>query len=257
MNIINEPSVKSLYIEMLFNGNRLSSGTAFIVLSKKGPLLITNRHNVTGRSQIDGSPLHESCGVPNEIRIFHHKKDNFGVWILKIQDLYWDKDNMGKSLWFEHPQYKEKADFVALKLTELDNIVCYPYDISVPQMKLKLCPTECISVIGFPFGLSASANIDQYFPIWVNGFLASEPTINYNNLPLQLIDCRSREGQSGSPVIAFRNGLIQYENNNMASNSNWEEFIGIYSGRINEKSDIGLVWKVSAIRELIQYVENN
>lgn len=43
----------------------------------------------------------------------------------------------------------------------------------------------------------------------------------------------------------------------MASKSNWIEFIGIYSGRINEQSDIGLVWKVSAIRELIQYIENN
>ncbi|MBC7476376.1 MAG: hypothetical protein H7263_18990 [Candidatus Sericytochromatia bacterium] len=102
MSIINEPSVKSLYIEMLFNGNRLSSGTAFIINSKKGHLLITNRHNVTGRSQIDGSPLHESCGVPNEIRIFHNKKEQLGVWIPKIQDLYLDKYSMENFLWLQN-----------------------------------------------------------------------------------------------------------------------------------------------------------
>ena len=31
-----------------------------------------------------------------------------------------------------------------------------------------------------------------------------------------------------------------------------ERFIGIYSGRINAESDLGIVWKASAINELIQ-----
>jgi len=30
-----------------------------------------------------------------------------------------------------------------------------------------------------------------------------------------------------------------------------EKFIGIYSGRINAESDLGLVWKATAITELI------
>jgi hypothetical protein len=29
-------------------------------------------------------------------------------------------------------------------------------------------------------------------------------------------------------------------------------FLGIYSGRINDETDIGIVWKVSAIRELFE-----
>jgi hypothetical protein len=31
-----------------------------------------------------------------------------------------------------------------------------------------------------------------------------------------------------------------------------ETFLGVYSGRINEESDLGYVWKASALRELIE-----
>jgi hypothetical protein len=34
-------------------------------------------------------------------------------------------------------------------------------------------------------------------------------------------------------------------------------FLGIYSGRINKDSDIGIVWKAEAIRELIESVPAN
>jgi hypothetical protein len=30
-----------------------------------------------------------------------------------------------------------------------------------------------------------------------------------------------------------------------------EDFHGVYSGRINEESDLGFVWKASALREII------
>lgn len=30
------------------------------------------------------------------------------------------------------------------------------------------------------------------------------------------------------------------------------KFIGIYSGRINAESDLGIVWKASAINQLVQ-----
>ena len=54
--VIRKPSVQSLYIEMSIDGTKLSSGTAFVVDTAKGPHLITNRHNVTGRDQNTGHP---------------------------------------------------------------------------------------------------------------------------------------------------------------------------------------------------------
>jgi len=86
--------------------------------------------------------------------------------------------------------------------------------------------------------------------------MASEPDINFGNLPVFLIDCRSRQGQSGSAVIAYRRGgMVAMANGGSAAfGGPVYKFLGIYSGRINQESDLGIVWKASAIKELIDNV---
>lgn len=82
--------------------------------------------------------------------------------------------------------------------------------------------------------------------------MASEPDVDFNEMPIFLIDCRSRQGQSGSPVVAhFGPGMVPTMQGNEVSMSEVTRFLGIYSGRINEQSDLGIVWKASAIAELI------
>jgi hypothetical protein len=39
--LLAEPSVQSLFIQMQFNGQPLSTGTGFVVQSNKGPMLVT------------------------------------------------------------------------------------------------------------------------------------------------------------------------------------------------------------------------
>lgn len=245
----------SLYIEMSFNGNRLSTGTGFLTKINNGIYLLTNRHNVTGRDQNNGQPLHDSGGLPNQIKIFHQSLKE-GEWIPKVKALYGENED---PLWIEHPIYKNRADFIALKLGEIIDfkntdirVACF--DIS-KILGISLNPSESISVIGFPFGKSAGENENQYYPIWLNGFIASEICINYNNLPVFLIDARTREGQSGSPVWAIRDKAVFVHNNETCYYDNVSEFLGIYSGRINEKADIGYVWKASAVLELVKYIK--
>jgi hypothetical protein len=92
-------------------------------------------------------------------------------------------------------------------------------------------------------------------PIWATGFIASEPDVDYNALPLFLIDCRSRPGQSGSPVVAYRSGAVTTKTGAaMFAGPPRYRLLGIYSGRINDQSDVGMVWKVSAIQELVASV---
>lgn len=111
-------------------------------------------------------------------------------------------------------------------------------------------PSDAVSVIGFPFGMTAGGA----FGVWATGHLASEPIVNFSDLPIQLIDCRTRPGQSGSPVIAYRSGgmVAMANGDSVAFNGPVYRFIGIYSGRINAESDIGIVWRASAINELLQ-----
>lgn len=243
---IAQPSVQSLLIEMRFNGQPLSTGTSFVAKTPKGPYLITNRHNVTGRRQDNDEPMSPTGGIPNEIGIVHNRKGKLGEWLLQVEPLY-DGD---VPRWREHPQLRAKADFVALKLTQLNDVEIYPYDMANTGPDIMVGPADTVSVIGFPFGITAGGAAG----VWATGFLASEPEVDFNRLPVVLVDCRSRQGQSGSPVIAYRSaGGVPMKNGGQAMFAGpvWR-FIGIYSGRINAESDLGIVWKASAIAELIQ-----
>ena len=117
-------------------------------------------------------------------------------------------------------------------------------------------PAETLSVIGFPFGVSTTGKL----PVWVTGFLAQELSLVTAENPVFLIDCRSRQGQSGSPVIAYRVSNYRIINGDKVTTRispqiAWE-FLGIYSGRINPESDLGRVWHVSILKDLLVSAEN-
>lgn len=244
------PSVKSLFCIMSFNGQELSSGTGFVATTASGSVFITNRHNVTGRNNETNVPLSKTGGIPNAIRIFHHSQTGLGNWAGAFEPLY---DANGTPLWKEHPTLKAQADFVALPLTNLQGIQLYPYEL-VEEPLIAYCPGDVVSVVGFPFGMSTNGKL----PIWATGFVASEPNVKTNDadLPIFYIDCRSRPGQSGSAVIAHRTGgMVAMEDGSaVLFGAPATRLLGIYSGRVNAESDIGIVWKTKALRELIDSI---
>lgn len=246
MNIAT-PSLQSLRIEMYFDETCLSSGTGFIVRRGDRLYLITNRHNATGRDQHTGEYLSKHGGIPNRVLIRYNKVDSTGEFVTSRAQLLENDD----PLWFEHPHLGEKADFVALEVTGAPGAAIHPIDPASVGLPIKLAPAEPVSVIGFPFGLSGPGSL----PIWATGFLASEPQLDYDGVPQILIDCRTRPGQSGSPVFAYRATGSAHVEGGFGPNTYSGEvsrFVGIYSGRIRSDSDIGTVWKASAIAELIQ-----
>ncbi len=252
------PSLKSLFIETFFGDQLLSTGTATLVSNDHGShcALITNRHNVTGRHQETGECLSKTLGVPDNIVIHFHKPGkDIGNW-LKVKLPLYRED--GSPFWIEHPSLGADADIVALNLKWGSDVLKLPYylKLDLDRVGMVISPAEPLSVIGFPFGLSTSGKL----PIWVTGFLAQELSLVTKENPVFLIDCRTRQGQSGSPVIAFRtsghrsikDGRISAS---LSGNIAWE-FLGIYSGRVNLESDLGKVWHVSAIEELLEAAEN-
>lgn len=247
MQRIAQPSVQSLLIQLQFDGQPLSTGTAFVATASSGQVLITNRHNVTGRDQNTDRPLSSSTGaVPNEVVVIHNRNGRLGQWVSRVEPLF----DGAVPRWREHPTLGSKADFVALPLTQLVDVECYPHDVANVGPEIFVGPADPVSVIGFPFGVSAGGA----FGVWATGFLASEPHVNFADLPIQLVDCRTRRGQSGSPVIAYRSGgmVPMVNGDTVAFSGPVYRFIGIYSGRINDESDLGIVWKASAIQELLR-----
>jgi hypothetical protein len=242
------PSVQSLLIQQRFGDTLLGTATGFIVNTKNGPALVTNRHVVTCRHQDTNVPLSPTAGVPDNLVVWHNQRNKLGQWIAKRESLY-----MGDvPRWKEHPTLGARADIVCLPLTDLTDVHVYPYDVSTPGAAIKVGPSDLLSVVGFPFGLGGGAG-SGLFAIWATGFLAIEPIADFGELPVSLIDCRSRPGQSGSPVIAYRSGgmVPMDDGSTTAFVAPVWRFIGVYSGRINAESDLGCVWKVSALGELI------
>lgn len=251
------PSLKSLFIEMYFGEQLLSSGTATLISNTREShcALVTNRHNVTGRHQQTGECLSPTLGVPDNIVIhFHRPDEDIGDWIKVKLPLYRED---GSPFWIEHPRLGEKADIVALNLNWGSDVLKIPYylKLDLDRVGMVVSPAEPVSVIGFPFGMSTSGKL----PVWATGFLAQELSLISEDDPVFLIDCRTRQGQSGSPVIAFRtSGYRTIKDNRISATLSgrvaWE-FLGIYSGRVNAQSDLGRVWHVSALEELLNAAE--
>ncbi len=231
---------------MQFQGQVLGTGTGFVTQTPRGPVLITNWHNVSGRNPQTQQALLPSGQVPDEVVIIHNRHNHLGEWIPRSEPLLGPNGR----LWVEHPTLGQQVDFVALPLTQLDDVELYPYTLGVDDPPIKCGPADTVSVVGFPFGIQVGGSL----AVWATGFIASEPEINYKNLPIFLIDCRSRPGQSGSAVISYKaGGGVNLEDGSIATFIGpVTRFLGIYSGRINEQSDLGIVWKASAIRELTE-----
>ena len=242
---ISQPSFQSLYMEMLANGHTIACGTAFVANSSSGSsFLLTNRHNVTGRHQDTGELLCKRSGaIPDTLAVWHNSYEYLGHFVRVDMPLF----DGGTPQWIEHPVLQENADIVAFPLATCQNIALYPYQTEY-YAHMHVEPAQAVSVVGFPFGLRTGSS----FAVWATGFVASEPEIDHGGRRVFLIDCRTRTGQSGSPVIRYQNGggLITHENGPEVI-SPVCRLLGMYSGRINDDSDLGVVWKTSVIAELL------
>jgi hypothetical protein len=242
---IQKPSLQSLFLQMQFDGTPIATGTGFVSESQIGPVLITNLHNVTGRNPATRQPLSPTGVIPNEVLIVHNRAGHLGQWVPKVEPLL-EED---QPLWIEHPTLGSNVDFVALPLTDLQEVELYPYALGAEHPKIMVNPADTVSVVGFPFGIRSGGAL----AVWATGHVATEPDVDHNGKPVFLIDCRARQGQSGSAVIAHRpGGMVTLEDGSSTIfNGPVTRFLGIYSGRINVESDLGIVWKAQAIRELV------
>lgn len=200
------------------------------------PYLITNRHVVTGQNSLDGLKVPDNSPVISALRVAMHKAGHLGTWMPVALRL---GDDDGRPYWLEHPDHGPWMDVIALPLgsvLEDDGLDLISYPHLAPAAKMGL-GTE-LQVIGFPIGFDP---IHDGAPlgVWTRGTIAWPPSLPWRNLPAFLIDCRSRPGQSGSPVIFAANEFIPYRSaSGPIATGPVHELIGVYTGRIHEDSDI-------------------
>lgn len=259
---INENSTKSFFIEIYCNNNKISTATGFEI-QYTHKYLITNWHVVSGRNFVTKECLDPNCAIPDKLSITYKKylpNEKF-EWIKEEITLY---DEDGNKRWIEHPIYKNNIDVIAIPLEKNPTVKHYKEAYNI-NSNYKLNVTEPVFVVGFPLGYTINSK-DEPHAIWTSGTVASDPDLDIiikdNNLPAFLIDSKTRQGQSGSPVIYYSESGFDphYKDGKNIGKAVWGcpfmREIGIYSGRINKDSDLGYVWKWEVIKGILDSIQD-
>jgi Trypsin-like peptidase domain len=240
---IARPSVASLMLETWASEVPLATATGFVVERSGTAYLITNFHVLAARHPHTLANLHPEGAWPDAVIVVHNGTQ-LGTWVGISEPVR----NADGPLWLEHPKHRRKVNVVALPLTNTVGTQLFPYDLGGPA-DVFLGVTVNVSIVGFPFGQAGGGS----FGIWAQGTVATEPIVDFNELPCFLVDSRTRPGQSGSPVIFYSaGGMIAMANGDSAVfGGPVERLLGVYSGRINGQSDLGFVWRKEVLAEII------
>lgn len=246
-------SAMSLYVEGLRQTvgseewTQILEGTAFLAHDGEQHLLVTNIHVLTGAGAETGVPIGDNVVPPRIIRVWHPWGDIDAMhWLSIDYPLY---DDHGQARWLVHPTHPT-YDIAALPIHDVHGVHYMPYSLDPVEQPFRLMPSSDLSIIGFPFG--TSSHPVEKIPIWNRATIASELDLDYAGKPMLLVDSRSRPGQSGSPVVAKRTDIAVLDNGDVKVGYDLPaELVGLYSGRINDQSDLGMVWKTPAVREVV------
>ncbi len=271
-DIINQILYSTIRIEAIFDENKISVGTGFIVLYQKEDkdylFITTNKHVVYDKN----------FGFAKKGRFFLHKKDSTNHPIVGDKkecdlidfDKFWTENKSGEDVVVGNfqiylSQIGEEIYFKSIPL----NI------IPSTEQKNNFSALEDIVFVGYPNGIYDNYN---NLPILRKGTSATPIFIDYEHKPHFLIDAFIYPGSSGSPVfIYYANGYREGENifiggsklyfvgivSSVLTNikDNFIEFTEIPTGKLlSFKSDnflnLGLVIKSNIILDTIEDILN-
>lgn len=252
---------------------RIDIATGFLFRQDNGPVyLVTNWHIVTGRipqtpsvSRRKGAvPVYATIKVHRTIKDRYFRPDETETLDIRLND-----ETGEHPTWLEHPALRNRADVVCIPLSKSQ------FDIDAPRAWRHLQETDLevgfvpqvmqdAFVIGYPWGLTGGG---PALPIFKRGSVASVPFVMQSGLPRFLIDCRTADGMSGSPVIGVSSGIWgrgeQITDTDIIGTV--MGFIGVYSGRLEVQSEqldriekaqtaiseIGIVWRPEVVTDII------
>jgi hypothetical protein len=161
--------------------------------------------------------------------------------------------------WVMH-QDGQAIDIAAFRLGDDERRYIVPMNDAVGVYDPVLEVGSELYILGFPRGLKPVGN----FPIWKRGSIASEPKWQAHQERCFWIDAATRDGMSGSPVVAralssdehalqIGNGPLRDDTLIIAKPG--LAFVGVYSGRMGIadalEAQIGKVWYAKAVQEML------
>jgi hypothetical protein len=286
------PGNSVVHLTLRYDDTELAVGTGVLYRKDHSTYLVTAWHNVTGRHSLTLKPLDKHCGLPNNLVAYIACKN----WNTTTTVGYCRRpftiplENLSQTFYYIHPQGWPRVDVVAIPInTE------YPYEseythpngeklsVSIPMrmeasgvglnsdieciqdaeptsvhnktmLEQNLEVTEDLFILGYPEGI-----IDIYGqPLWKRATVATEqPYLGWNKQKRFLVDCASRKGMSGAPVLFHsKSGVVNSPRAINIGNEPLTLFHGIYVGRIGDVSEfeaqIGTVWQRRVVDEIIE-----
>lgn len=262
---VDQCSLYPVYIETILIDNTdstkeitVSNATGFVYEHQNKHYLVSNWHVFSGRNAITKAPLDTKCALPEKIRIYFPTEGK--IEEPDIVDYPLKDESENKYHWLEHPQ-KNHVDVAVLPIDWKDEHATY----SVSQINKSYGISDFPSgfyvgqeafILGYPRGIKGGAGL----PIWKRATIAVEAYIAMEDSKLKLlVDAATREGMSGSPVIVAGapDYSVLFDGKMQPINIRpFKLFLGVYSGRIAGQdelaSQLGIVWKEQAIREIIE-----
>ena len=279
-------SLATVYAVPDFNGQDLNvSGTGSVIRTKHGPVLVTAGHVLTGRHP-NGDCRHSQAALPNRITLTKY----FGKLASDIPLYAGDNDpNSDTPRYFRHT--RPAVDLAVLPLPSgaghhvantLHDSVWRPSAYPGSEIPLEVA-TPCY-IIGYPEGLTNHVGRVGLLLLWKTGNIANGPQFPFSNpkLGLQddqvcLVDATGRPGMSGGPVFLIQTRLTEewkaisavtqlaIETAHAArvrpsaisgspltqAVGRRHRLVGFYTGRTSETSDIGLVWKLPLLHQIL------
>ena len=253
-------STASISITMMQDELEIMHGTAFLWLHEGKRHLVTNWHNLATVNPNDGSNLHPKACRANKIKA-RYLTGRSDLNAFNIMPIYSKND---KPLWRVHPTAAEQVDIAVLpwdealfpKMAEPGPDILAPAINSLDESDIRVQVGSELFVVGYPRGLSM-----QSTPVWKKGTIATEPQL-FSDEPGRRkiwIDAATREGMSGSPVIARAAGgtYMSTSGATVVTGGTPTRFVGIYSGRLGKQdaldAEIGIIWPKELVENVVSH----
>lgn len=237
-----------------------SKATAFLWRRHKELFVVTNAHNLAGWDYVRSKALSKQGWLPNKLSvpICTRRPLGGGAFEREMHLVALDlREDDGAPRWYVHPEHREAVDVAVLPFLPAQMVTptsiaqdwaTLPINDGPRYSSFDIDAGDDAFVLGFPKGLDGGAG----FPIWKRASIASEPGLLLDGLPKVLVDTATRQGMSGSPVIAVKRGYFEADGTHKMGTA--AQFLGIYSGRVDDDplgAQLGIVWRASVIDQIL------
>lgn len=285
------PNDAIVFLKLSRGAHELAIGSGVLYRRDGKVYIVTAWHNVTGRHSETLKPLSSVCAFPDRMTAYIACRMLGGPVSGAVRRAFdIPLEDARATFYLTHTQGFPRIDVVVIPIdptygypTEhdlsdgrkviIDLPMAYPvpadgigvgsaisciqdfvgsseaFDVNFDE---QLTVSEDLFILGYPKGI-----IDWTFqPLWKRATVATVPQMGWERQKKFLVDCASREGMSGAPVINFsRNGQFQVGGTTFLGGEPSTVFHGIYVGRVGAtvefEAQIGTVWRRAIIDEII------